>query len=88
MLNRVDAYMTPDMIKTIVLVLGPFGIGWAIWVTMSHMKSKNELDALKLYVADNYAKNDALKAIDTKLDIISGMVHTLVGRLGITVTKE
>lgn len=80
--------MSNELIKTLLTILGPFGIGWAIWVTMSHMKSKNDLDALKLYIADNYAKTPALQAIDAKLDIISGMVHTIVGRLGITVTKE
>ena len=80
--------MSTELIKTLLSILCPFGIGWAIWVTMSHMKAKSELDALKLYISDNYAKTNALQAIDAKLDIISGMVHTLVGRLGITVTKE
>lgn len=74
--------MTPEAIETLFKVLGPVAVIWLTWVTVSHWKTKSELDALKLYVAENYAKNDALKAIDTKLEAISGMVHTLIGRLG------
>jgi hypothetical protein len=80
--------MSPDAIESLFKLIAPIAVIWLTWVTVSHWKTKSELDALKLYVAENYAKNDALKAIDTKLDAISGMVHTLVGRLGITVTKE
>lgn len=80
--------MTPDAIETLFKVLGPVAVIWLTWVTVSHWKTKSELDALKLYVAENYAKNAALTAIDAKLDAIDRMVHTLVGRLGVTVTKE
>ncbi len=81
------AVMSPDVIKTIVMLLGPFAIGWAIWVTVSHMKAKNELDSLKLYVAENYAKKELIDKVFAKLDELSGMVNRIEGQL-ITASKK
>jgi len=79
--------MTPDIIKTICMILGPAAIAWAVWVTMSHMKAKNELDALKLYVAENYAKKELIDRVFSKLDELSSMVNRIEGQLTATTTK-
>lgn len=80
--------MNPDVLKTLATVLGPFALGWSIWVTVSHMKAKNELDALKLYVAENYAKKDVIDKVFKKLDELSGMVHSIAGQLSATAKKD
>lgn len=80
--------MSPDLIRSFIPFLGAAVVAWLTWVTVSHWSTKKELAELKLYMSENYAKNDALKAIDAKLEHISGMVHTLVGRLSIPAAKE
>lgn len=57
-------------------------------MTVSHMKTKEELAQLKLYVAENYAKKDVIEQIFAKLDELSGMVHSIVGQLGATTKKD
>jgi 5,10-methenyltetrahydromethanopterin hydrogenase len=79
--------MTPELLKSLMTILGPFAIGWAIWVTVSHMKAKNEIDALKLYVAENYAKKELIDKVFAKLDELSGMVNRIEGQL-ITASKK
>lgn len=80
--------MSLDVLKTLLSVLGPFAIGWAVWVTVSHQKARNELDALKLYVAENYAKKDVIDQVFAKLDELSGMVHNIAGQLSATAKKD
>ena len=79
--------MSPEIIRSLIMILGPAGLAWAVWVTMSHMKARNELDALRLHISEHYAKNDALKAIDDKLDRISAMVNRIEGQLASTSPK-
>ncbi len=80
--------MSIEVLRTLLSVLGPFAIGWAVWVTVSHMKARTKLDALKLYVAENYAKKDVIDQVFQKLDELSGMVHTIAGQLSATNKKD
>jgi hypothetical protein len=77
--------MSPEVVETLFKTFGPVITLWLTWVSVSHWKSKQELDALKLYVAENYIKSDvverALEKMDRKLDEMSGMVHSIAGRL-------
>lgn len=80
--------MSPELTKTLVTLLGPFAIGWAIWVTVSHMKAKNELDAFKLKVAEDYAKNGVTDKIFEKLDELSRVVYEIAGKLNVPIKKD
>lgn len=80
--------MSADLLKTLATILGPFAVSWAVWVTVSHMKTKEELAQLKLYVAENYAKKDVIEQIFEKLDELSGMVHSIAGQLSVTTKKD
>lgn len=80
--------MSPALIQTLFSVLGPFGIGWAIWVTVSHIKAKNELDAFKLKVAEDYAKHAVTNKIFEKLDELSRVVYEIAGKLNVPIKKD
>lgn len=73
--------MNPEVLRTLVMVLSPIAVVWLTWVSVSHWKTKQELDALKLYVAENYVKTDAIEKVFNKLDELSGMVHSIAGKL-------
>lgn len=59
----------------------PFLVGFCAYVVITLHNQKSEINALKLYVAENYAKNETIKAIDVKLDHLTELVNRLVGKL-------
>ena len=73
--------MNPEVLRTLFMVLAPVAVLWLTWVSVSHWKTRQELDALKLYVAENYVKTDAIEKVFNKLDELSGMVHSIAGKL-------
>jgi|GEM_PF-5427729 hypothetical protein len=54
------------------------------WLVAAIHSQRRELDALKLYVAENYAKNETIDRIETKLDHLNELVNRLVGKLSAT----
>lgn len=73
--------MSPEIVRAILMLVGPVAVVWLTWVSVGHWKMKAELDALKLYVAENYVKTDAIEKVFAKLDELSGMVHSIAGKL-------
>lgn len=59
-------------------------VPFCVWMVNAIHAQRRELDALKLYVAENYAKNDSIKNIETKLDHLNELVNRLVGKLSAT----
>ena len=83
--------MNQETVRTflpVVLMLIAFVVSWATWVTVSHMKTKRELAELKLYVAENYARKELITEVFRKLDELSGIVHSIAGKLSVTIDKE
>lgn len=75
--------MMADWIRVILPALITSLIGWLVWVTAAHHKTKSELDSLKLYVAENYAKKEILDRVFKKLDDLSISLSRMEGRLSI-----
>lgn len=80
--------MNPDILKTILTIFGPFAIGWAVWVTVSHMNARKDLDAFKLKVAEEYAKSAVTNLIFKKLDEMSRVVYEIAGKLNVPIKKD
>lgn len=69
-------------------LLLPFLVAFAVWVVMSINRNKIELTQLKLHVAENYTKNEAMKDVFNELKRLSRVVYEIAGKLNVPIRND
>ncbi len=80
--------MSDETIRWLIGVIGAPTIALLSWMVMSINRLKNELDAHKLHVSEEYARTDTTEKIFQKLDELSRVVYEIAGTLKIPVKRD
>jgi hypothetical protein len=80
--------VTPEWLRwALGLFATPF-LGFVWWVILSVQRNKNEIDELKLHVAENYAKNGAMQEVFMELRKLSRVVFEIAGKLNVPIRTD
>lgn len=80
--------MTAETMRWLIGILAPPVLGFFVWLVMTVNRLKNELDALKLHIAEEYVRQDTSDKIFRKLDELSVVVYEIAGSLKIPVKRD
>lgn len=80
--------MSIETIRWLIGILVTPSLGFFVWLVIRVNTLKNELDAMKLHVAEEYVRQDVSEKIFKKLDTLSAVVYEIAGKLQIPVTRE